>query len=201
MNARGVADVQGVMTCGGLRLLLPAMMWLASSAALAEPAPPALDQASLGEVPRPLQYFGSRRRPWQPARIERDGRVLAVDPQTAAGLDLAVAGSPRGVALATAAQRDFKISDRLLTVGGVLMVASAVQLVLGVALISANLGAARVQDGVFWGSMGSCVAGAVPWAISIPFSSAGLNEQLDAIRAYNDDLAQGRLVPRGGAAR
>ncbi|MHB8417239.1 MAG: hypothetical protein ACYDCL_04125 [Myxococcales bacterium] len=190
----------------GALLLVGWSAWARAQAPVppAPPGPLVLTPPALGgPAPLPLSMrLIEIRGPsaWGGFKFDRQG-VTLVDSLYAKGLDLAVEGSPRAVALAKQAHDDL-VTGAVLTGTGAGALVAAVVVELGAVLATpSNATALSTGQTAALVSAAVCLlAGAVLIAVGVPFSRSGMQDELDAVNAYNADLVDGRLLaPAGGA--
>ncbi len=169
---------------------------LAAPAFAADPPPPW--RARSGPSPSapalilPLSFdFVPVSRRWDAREAFRvkQGEWVLVESEYATGLDLAVDGSDRAVALAQAAHRNLVTGEALkwssLGAGLLWLVELAAN--------TSNTGPAWTTG--FAVGMSGLVSTGVGALIGLVFGQAGEDEEVGAVRAYNSDLAAGALHP------
>jgi len=131
---------------------------------------------------------------WGTFTFDRGG-VTVVNSRYVTGLDLAVAGSDRAVALAREAHGDLVTGAAFTWSGLGVIVLSA--LAEGVAVSALAPSSGSSSDGVLEGTLiaGSVgvLVGAILIVVGAPYTLSGNQKALDAANAYNGDLVDGRL--------
>jgi hypothetical protein len=126
----------------------------------------------------------------------RRGGLTVVDSRVATGLDFAVAGSDRAVALALDARHDLVRGNALYFTGTGVIALSLFAELAGDLVWASNqpaTSAATLPVALPLACAAGVLAGAIATLVGVHFLSSGLHSEYDAVNAYNADLVDGRL--------
>ncbi len=159
------------------------------------PPPLVLPPPSLGApaVPMSQRLIATRASLWNNLKFDRGG-VTLVDSRYATGLDVAVIGSDRAVALAHKAHSDLVTAGVLTWSGFGLILLSAVgESATALVQSPANQSSlSSTQTAIVASAAGGLLVGIILTLVGLPYQIQGTS---DAVNAYNMHLVDGRLRP------